>query len=209
MSETVPACAMRLVAVDFESTGHTPGYPDQPWQIGGVPMEGGEVLAGEAFESLLHVPVDRPFNPFAPGSWRLVREQLAAAPELPALWPALNDRVAGVALVAHNAATEKKFFRQAWPLHRFGPWIDTLKLARLAFPALKSFELERVVQAAGQEERLCELLPGRAPHDALYDAMACALVLAHLLRQPHWASLTVSELSRAATRPARRTTRRG
>lgn len=197
MSETILAREARLVAVDFESTGHTPGYPDQPWQIGVVPLVRGEVVITESFESYLQVPVDRPFNPFAPGSWRLARESLATVPDLAASWPVLKERVAGVPLIAHNAATEKKFFRKAWPLHRVGPWIDTLKLARRAFPDLKSYELERVVDAAGQQEQLRALLPGREPHDALYDALACALVLHYLLQQPCWAELTVGELCRA------------
>jgi DNA polymerase-3 subunit epsilon len=189
-----------MMVVDFESTGSVPGYPDQPWQIGLVPVVDGEVIPGEAWETYLHVPEDRPFNPLAPGSWRLVRDQLATAPTLATLWPELRGRVSNVPLVAHNVATEKKFFRAAWPLHRFGPWIDTLKLSRLGFKGLASYDLEQVSGAAGIHRELSGLLPGRAPHDALYDAMASALVLCHLLRQPHWQDITVSGLSRAASR---------
>ena len=41
-------------------------------------------------------------------------------------------------------------------------------------------------------ERLC---PGRAPHDALYDAFACALLLLKLLSFPGWSSLRAEELA--------------
>lgn len=37
--------------------------------------------------------------------------------------------------------------------------------------------------------------PGCVPHDALYDAVACALLLLHLLRQPGWETLSAEELA--------------
>jgi DNA polymerase-3 subunit epsilon len=205
VSEQLLARDATLMAVDFESTGHAPGYSDTPWQIGVVPVVRGEVIHADAFVSYLHVPADRPFSPFAPGSWQTVRDELAIAPALPALWPVLRKKIVGVPLIAHNAATEKKFFRKAWPLHKVGPWIDTLKLARLAFKDLKSFELSLVVEAAGIKEELDSLLPGRAAHDALYDATASAMLLCHLLRQRAWRDLSVGELCRAASarKPAR------
>ncbi len=199
MSDIRPAREVQLVAVDFESTGHVPGYGDQPWQLGLVPIRLGEVTADGVYETYLHIPEDRPFNPFAPGSWRAVRGQLAVAPGLTDLWPQLRSLIGGVPLVAHNTATEKKFFRKAWPLHRIGPWIDTLKLARLAYPGLSGYDLQTVVEVAGLTGHVRRLVPHREAHDALYDAMACALLLCHLMRRPGWSGLTVSELSRAAS----------
>ncbi|HMO51089.1 MAG TPA: 3'-5' exonuclease [Kiritimatiellia bacterium] len=184
----------QLVAVDFESTGAVAGYREQPWQLGVVPIMAGQ-LDWEAAQSFwIHVPPDRPFSPFAPGSWRLVRDDLAGARSLPDLWPVLRGRLAGVPLVAHNAATEKKFFRQAWPLHRLGPWVDTLTWSRQAFPDLPHHDLMRVLRAIGGERELEQRLPGRAAHDALYDAAASALVLAHLLQQPGWRDLELTDL---------------
>lgn len=198
MSERrVPAAATRLIALDFESTGNVPGYPEQPWQIGFVPVEGGRVCFDEAYVSHLNVPADRPFNPLAPGSWRLVREELAGAPGLADLLPALRSRLLVSPLIAHRAATEKKILREAWPLHRPGPWIDTLKLARMAYPGLENYRLETVVAAAGVGDELQRNLPGRLAHDALYDAAACGLVLGAMLKLKGWEELTVEELVRA------------
>ena len=72
-----------IMAVDFESTGVVSGYPDEPWQIGIVPIMGGKPVMEQAYETFIRVSADRPFNPCAPGSWKLVREQLAEAKPLP------------------------------------------------------------------------------------------------------------------------------
>ncbi len=190
-----------LLAVDFESTGTVSGYPDVPWQIGMVPIREGRIMYQQASEMLIHVSADRPFNPCAPGSWRTVRDELDVAPSLPDLLPVLRDRMIGYPLVAHNAATEKKFLRKAWPLQRPGPWVDTLKLSRLAFPGLKSYELESVIQNVGLKNEVEKNIPGRSAHDALYDAVACAILFCFIMEQPGWKTIAISELSMAATRP--------
>lgn len=184
-----------VVAVDFETTGSVPGYPELPWQIGLVPVRGGEPDFGGVAEHWLHVPADRPFSPHAPGSWRLRRETLASATALPDLLPDLRGWLLGTTLVAHNAAAERKVLRQAWPLQRPGPWIDTLTLARQAYPDLPAHDLGTVIGALGLAGELAAALPGRAPHDALYDAAACALLLCHLVRQPAWTSVHVEDLA--------------
>lgn len=155
-----------------------------------------------AIDRLLRVEVDRPFNPMAPGSWRLVREQLADAATLPELLPVLRRQLLGLPLVAHHAATERKVFRQAWPLQRPGPWIDTLTLSRQAFPDLRAHDLSSVVAHAGLAGDVAALVPGRGPHDALYDAAACACLLCFLIKQPVWSSLHVEDVKR--TPPVKR-----
>ncbi len=194
-----------VVAVDFETTGSVPGYSDLPWQVGLVPVRGGVPDFAGAVEAWLHVPAERPFSPHAPGSWRLHRAELASATPLPDLLPALRDRLLGVTLVAHNATAERKVLRQAWPLQRPGPWIDTLVLARLAYPELPTHDLGTVVGALGLIGELAAALPGRVAHDALYDAAASALLLCHLMRQPAWTSVHVEEL--AAIRNSRKSSR--
>ena len=62
-----------FVALDFETTGSVPGYPDEPWQVGGIPVVNGRPDAAGLFESYLRVDEGRPFNPLAPGSWRTAR----------------------------------------------------------------------------------------------------------------------------------------
>lgn len=183
-----------LAVVDFETTGSVPGYPVEPWQIGIVNMRNGAVCAAETFESLLRVG-DRPFNPRAPGRHAQLRAQLSAAPAPGDLWPELVLRVTGVPLVAHNAGTERSVFARMAPLHRLGPWIDTLTLIRRAFPSLGSKALEDVTAALGLTARVDALCPARGAHDALYDAFACAVVLEYLLALPGWERVTVEALA--------------
>ena len=199
-----PARATRLVALDFESTGAVRGHRDEPWQLGVMPLRDGRPDPEGAGEWLLRIDPARPFNPCAPGGWREQRDRLAVAPTLGDLLPALRGPLLGAPLVAHNASTEQRFLRAAWPLQRPGPWIDTLKLVRLAYPSLPSFELGAVLDGLGLGAAVAALVPGREAHDALYDAAGCAVLLAHLLDQPGWRELTVDDLARPAASRRRR-----
>lgn len=184
---------LRAVALDFESTGVVPGLPNEPWQIGIAPIVDGAVGPG-LFDSLLRVG-PRPFNRHAPGRHVLLRAAIDDAPTLHELWPQVASRLTGTCIVAHNAGTERSILAATAPLHAFGPWIDTLPLARAAWPGLPSYELERLTEIFGLKPGVNRLCPGRAPHDALYDAVACAALLQHLLRQPGWETLTAEELA--------------
>ena len=81
------------------------------------------------------------------------------------------------------------------PMHRFGPWIDTLKIARKAWPECPSYALEDLIEILGLRQRIETLCPGRGAHDALYDAVASAVLLEHLIEQPEWNGATVGELA--------------
>jgi len=186
---------MVLTAIDFEGTGMVQGYPDEPWQVGLVQIRGGEVSLSHSYEQYLYIG-DRPFNRFAPGRHAELREELRSAPRLPSLWTALRPYLCDVPLVAHNAATEKRYLSQAFPLHIASTWIDTLTLVRFAYPGLASYKLEDVLSGVGLQSRVATLVPGREPHDAFYDAVGCAVLLAHLLAQPGWQELTVADLQR-------------
>ena len=179
-----------LTVLDFETTGSVPGFDAEPWQIGAIVMRGGRVRS-ETFESLIRVDANRPFNAYAPGDHHKRRDEIAAAPEVSKVWKKLEPWVTGHPLAAHNAAVEKKFLRQMAPMHRFGPWVDTLKLARLAWPNAPSHRLEDLVSGLKLEPRIRECCASGAPHDALYDAAACAVLLEKMLSLPGWENLDV------------------
>lgn len=183
-----------ITVLDYESTGSLAGYPNEPWQIGMVSLSAGRVDAGAMFESLLRVDANRPFNPHAPGRHALLRDAIAAAPTQEELWPRIKHRLTGLPLCAHNVATEKKFTRSAAPMHRFGPWIDTLKIARKVWPGCPSYALEDLIVRFDLRQRVDLLCPGRMAHDALYDAVASAMLLEFLLEQPGWGNVAVGEL---------------
>ena len=178
-----------LTVLDFESTGAVAGHADEPWQVGMVELQAGRVT-GRYHESYLRVAAARPFNPYAPGRHAELRGVLAAAPPPAELWPVWRPWLEGHPLAAHNIGTEKKFLQRVAPLHEFGPWIDTLKLARRVRPDLAGHALADVCAA-----RLRELCPGRDWHDALFDAFASALVLEHCLALPGWEDVGLEALA--------------
>ncbi len=187
-----PARSCRFTVLDFETTGSVPGWTLEPWQIGLVSLCRDELDGG--FDSLLRIDPARPFNPHAPGRHARLRGELARAPTLGELWPRLAPWLEGRALVAHNIGTERGLLQRAAPLHRFGPWIDTLRLVRRHYPDLASAALEDVVTALGLKSAVQGFCADRAPHDAYYDAVACALLLRHFLRLPGWETITLATL---------------
>jgi DNA polymerase-3 subunit epsilon len=183
-----------LIALDFETTGVVPGHEDEPWQLGMVRIERGILRPDHAVDQLLRVG-DRPFHASAPGRHAHLRDSLKAAPPLVSLWPVYREWWSRP-LVAHNAATEKKWLAKTAPMHPAGPWIDTLRLSRRAFPGLASYALGDLLHALELTESVCAQCPGRTVHDALFDAVACGVLLLHILSLPAWSDLSAADLAR-------------
>jgi DNA polymerase-3 subunit epsilon len=166
----------RFTAIDFESAGASRGMTDSPVQVG---LATWSVEQGhfDPFVSYLHTT--------APIQWSARKvhgigpEQLADAPSLLMLWPDLKRRLAGAIVVAHGKGTEKRFLR-AFPGHGFGPWIDTLLLARAAWPDLSDHSLGALCESHDLTGRIRELVPTKSWHDALFDSVASLVLLAHL-----------------------------
>ncbi len=193
-----------ILFLDFETTGSVRGHDNLPWQLGAIRMLGLEPRPSEAFSLLLRVPETHPFNPYAPGRWASIRERLSAAPTFVQLWPQLAPWLTGRALVAHHAPTERSILRHYFPLHPFGPWLDTLTMARCAYPCLESHKLEDLIPELGLGRSLERLAPGLQPHDAFYDACASAVLFRHILMQPGWHHATIEALERLTPPPERR-----
>lgn len=180
-----------FAAIDFETTGSVAGYPLEPWQVGVVFITPN---AEPVFwESLLRVG-PRPFHPQAPGRHAQLRTELEVAPTLEECLTELRQYCGQVPLIAHNCATEKKCLRQSLPMERFGPWMDTLKLSRAAWPGLPSHKLEDVLASLGLTGEMQKQFPEREAHDALYDAYGSALLLQHLLAQEAWTDVSLNLL---------------
>lgn len=201
MADT-PAKDAVFTAIDFETTGTVPGWPVEPWQIGLCSVSVADGVR-DVFSSFLRVDENRPFNMYAPGRHASIRTTLATSPTLLDTWPTISDALLSRPLVAHNAGTERSILRKAAPLHRPGPWIDTLRLARIALPGLGSYALEDVVRHLGLSAQVEDIWGGTAYHDAAFDAVCCAVVLCHFLALPGWEGVTVGDLARASSgRPA-------
>ncbi len=170
-------CQSRFTAIDFESAGASRGRTDSPVQIG---LASWSPATGhtDPFVSYLHT--DQPIQWAARKVHGIGPADLADAPSLLMLWPDLKRRMAGAVVVAHGKGTEKRFLR-AFPGHGFGPWIDTLLLARAAWPDLPNHSLGALCETHQLTATICDLVPEKSWHDALFDAVASLVLLAHLV----------------------------
>lgn len=119
-------------------------------------------------------------------------------------WAEFQSLRASGLLAAHQASVEARLLAATWPhpaavpavsetaeaRAEWGPWIDTLALARLRRPGFPDYSLEPLVgrlglaaRLAAEADRLCP--PGRRRyHAAGFDALAAALVLLALAPLP-------------------------
>lgn len=128
-------------------------------------------------------------------------------------------------LAAHYAGVENALLKSVWPYARrapnfarpdesaidWGPWIDTGSLYAQLYPQLISLKLADLVTACGLEKELDGLSAAHCPparrryHAALYDALAGALLLASLAREPWLADLSLGQmLALSALNPDKR-----
>lgn len=108
---------------------------------------------------------------------------------------------------AHNAFTEHQLLKAVWPYTAstqnfsdgqpsvtWGPWIDTLRLYENLYQKLPSYKLESLIETFQLQENLDALSKIHCPekrrqyHSALYDAIACALLICRLINMPQFHS---------------------
>jgi DNA polymerase-3 subunit epsilon len=167
-----------FTAIDFESAGTARGRTDAPVQVG---------MGSWSLETNIHDPFVSFLQCAHDITWAaqkvhgITTSDLREAPSLLSLWPVLKRHLGRGPVVAHGHGTEKRFLR-TFPGHAFGPWIDTLQLARAAWPAQKSHSLGDLCTSLGLTT-FAEHAPDKTWHDALYDALASLALLHHLVRE--------------------------
>jgi DNA polymerase III epsilon subunit-like protein len=154
----------------------------------------------------------------------LREESLAAFEPFSSDWGLFADLREQGPLAAHFAGAENALLKATWPYPRnspdfarpgnrvidWGPWIDSARIYSQLYPALESGRLGAVVAACGLQAELDGLASLHCPvgrrryHAALYDALAGALLLGSLSRNPQLASLTVMQLLALSTLDARK-----
>lgn len=141
---------MEFAAIDFETTGYEDGATNEPWQLGvAIVSDGAITMTGD------------------------FRFGTALTPDnetMLAQWDQWYPLLEGRQLVAHNIATERTILTRVAPLTKWGPWVDTMKLARARYPRLPSYTLGDLCKMFG----VAPDVEGRTWHDGLYDAIACA-----------------------------------
>ena len=173
-----PVHEVAWAAIDFEGSGAVPGRSDEAVQVGIAVLPPGRAEPENFFRS--YVRAESRVTRAATAVHRITDKDLEGAPPLPLLWPEIKSRLCGAVVVAHGAGTEKRFLR-AFPMHGFGPWLDTLALARAALPALPDHSLSSVAAEVGVVEEIRSACPRLDWHDALFDAVASLLVARRIL----------------------------
>lgn len=128
-------------------------------------------------------------------------------------------------LAAHFANAENSLLKSVWPYSRpspdfargegttldWGPWVDTGRLYPQLYRPLPSANLEDLITVFQLQPALDEVTARHCPadrcryHAALYDALACALLLDRLARDQEVAARSVGWLLEMSTlNPERR-----
>lgn len=167
----------KFVAIDFESAGSAPGKTDAPVQIA---TSAWSIAQGHHSQFMSYLHCDQAIHWSAQKVHGITTERLKGAPTLLSLWPQLKSQFHGAIVVAHAAGTEKKFLR-AFPGHPFNTWIDTLQLARAAWPTLPEHSLGFLCDHFLLTARVQSLVDAKTWHDALFDATASVVLLEHFI----------------------------
>jgi DNA polymerase-3 subunit epsilon len=127
-------------------------------------------------------------------------------------------------LAAHFAGTENALLKSVWPYPRtspdfarpgsrladWGPWLDSGRIYAELYPRTESNQLQSLVEGCGLQAELDALALAHCPvarrfyHAALYDALAGALLLLNLLRQPEFSGATIPWLLQRSTGDAQK-----
>lgn len=166
-----------FIAVDTETTGLDPEQ-DRVIELAAVRFEHG--IPVEDFSVLLS-PGDRALSPVARLITGITDAELAAAPPAADSLRAFRDFAGDLPLVAHNAPFDamhvERALRDAGCEPLTGPWLDTLPLARTAWPEADNHKLESLATWLA--------LPDADAHRALPDARRAGLLFVAAVRHLH------------------------
>ncbi len=169
----LPIARLSFAAIDFESSGAAPGETDMPIQVG---MLRAPSLFEPAELFCSYLACEHPVRWVASRKHGITTADLKGAPSMLSLWTTFRHFLGGAVVVGHNPSTERRFLR-VFPAHGFGPWLDTLALARHCLPTLRDLTLASVCEALAVVPAVDKTVPGKTWHDALYDAAASLEVL--------------------------------
>ena len=148
---------MEFIAIDFETTGYENGNVNEPWQLGAALVRDLEIVETREWFFDVEGAPERAHESDALGT-------------LQSSFDVWSPYLMSHRLVAHNIACERTILTRVAPLTKWGPWVDTMKLAKARYPKLPSYKLGDLCEIFG----CIPDMPERTWHDGLFDAIACA-----------------------------------
>lgn len=192
-----PIATAEFLVVDTETNG-LGGEACEMTEVGAVLVGGGELHDGWSSLVRCNRPLGRGIQRFT----GITQEMMADAPGLEVVLPALEERLRGRVLVAHNAPFDRRVLRAAFALIGLEwpnpPVLCTAALARKLLPLQRQRGLRVLADALGIEVH--------AAHRALADAETCARVLCALFPRLCANAITVADAVAISSRRRRRTT---
>jgi DNA polymerase III epsilon subunit-like protein len=190
---------MELVALDLEGSGAQDHDNEAILEIALVPITNWQPDMASAYCTLINPGRPIPQRPWiSPG---LTDAVLRTAPPIEAVEPELARRINGKHIVGHNIGVDWRLLHQRCPHITPAGLIDTLRLARRLEPGVKN-GLKAVVERFGLTRDVDQTAAGSAPHRALWDTVAVALILPELARLTFGQNVTIGELLDGAGVPA-------
>ncbi|MEV7227235.1 3'-5' exonuclease [Polymorphospora sp. NPDC051019] len=182
----------RFLVIDFEATTPT-GRRPEPIDVAVIALRlhNGHLTETSRTEALIQPPAHAPLTRFDIGQTGITGPMLAGQPDAATVLARLDARLddSPYLLVAHHAPTEAGIlydYRDHCPHLAATDFLDTLRLARIAYPDLPSHRLDVLIHHLG-----IPWPPGR--HRAMPDVEVTAQVfrqiVAHGASTGHWRTL--------------------
>ena len=160
-----------FAAIDFE-TANT--ERSSVCSVGIVIVRNGEIV--DSFYSLIQ-PEPNYYNYWCSRVHGLSQEDTEDAPVFPKVWAQVEQKIAGLPLVAHNKPFDESCLKAVFRVYQMDypdyEFYDTLCVSRRVFRHLPNHQLQTVAAACGY--RLDK------HHHALADAEACAWIAREIL----------------------------
>jgi DNA polymerase-3 subunit alpha (Gram-positive type) len=142
-SDDTPLDGATFVHFDLETTGLSAKY-DRIIEFGAVKVINGTEV--ERLQTFINPKIE--ISDFTTSLTGITNNDVRNAPTINVALAKITKFIDGCILVAHNAQFDYEFLNQAMIANKYGPLknpvLDTLPLARLVYPHLKSFSLGSV-----------------------------------------------------------------
>ncbi|MGL5979133.1 MAG: 3'-5' exonuclease [Erysipelotrichaceae bacterium] len=165
---------MKVLAIDFETANQ---YSESACAIGYVLFEDGRMVQQDAYLIKPH-PRFAYFNYYNVKIHHISESMVSNAPDFAWVMHQISHLFSDALVIAHNAPFDLKVLRSLCQLYQIALprfyTLDTVRLARVAFPQLENHHLNTV----------CSYL--NVPllhHDACSDAHGCMQVYLHAIEQ--------------------------
>ncbi|QGQ46662.1 ATP-dependent DNA helicase DinG [Metabacillus sediminilitoris] len=182
----------RFVVIDLETTGNSPKKGDKIIQIAAVVIEEGQIV--DRYMSFVNPKQRIPL--FIEQLTGITNEMVDNAPTFEEIAKDLNSLLADSFFVAHNVYFDLSFLQEEMINCGFqftGPILDTVELARVAFPTEKSYKLSDI----SDEFKFVHENPHRADSDAEVTALLLLRICEKFRNLPIITLQQITKLSRS------------